>query len=77
MHVCVCVCVNMCVRVLMGVCAGGWGVYGRVVEVVRTGSGKLIDGNRMFYRVAGERETESVYGGQCTFLSLSCTQTHT
>ena len=42
-----------------------------VTEVVRGGSGKLIDGNRMFYGVA--RERESLNGT----LSLSQTHTHT
>lgn len=61
---------NMCV------CVSGWGwvyVYGGVfvVEVVRGGSGKLIDGNRMFYGVARERKRESLYRG-----SVSLTHTH-
>lgn len=35
-------------------------------EVVRGGSGKLIDGNRMFYGVARERERQFVWGGSHT-----------
>lgn len=49
----------MCVDGLGGVYASVF-----VVEVVRGGSGKLIDGNRMFYGVATEKEREGFYGGQ-------------
>ena len=68
-HVCVCVCV--CWRV------GGMyrGVF--VTEVVRGGSGKLIDGNRMFYGVAREKEREREFEWDPLSLSLTHTHTHT
>ncbi len=44
-------------------------------EVVRAGSGKLIDGNRMFCGVARERERGFVLG--TLSLSLSHTHVHT
>lgn len=50
---CLCVCTLVCVVVREGMHGSEFGM-----EVVRGGSGKLIDGNRMFHGMARETERE-------------------